>query len=428
MLLGLLSIVLISLGVMSWRGVSELDRLIDRDLESLVIAYETDGLSGLEAEMDRMRDYRFALLPDFDGHIVTDSEDDLPLDETRSDRGFVSISPDGETLRARAIRFDPETAVITGRSLSPLKRDMAVLSLVLVLCASLSLALGWLSMRSRKRQIERRVADLSGAMYAVRQTGEVEPLPRSGRQDELDRIADAAEDMARDLSRRATHHREFSEQLAHELRTPLARLAAELPDASEDRDELEETERIRRQITSVSKALGDMLDLAAIRNEIGRPVMRETGQAEPILQETLELFQDVAEDRGISFDLDLVADPGFGVQPGLFRRLSVNLIDNAISNSPEKSPVSVTHNPAKGLVLRVANSGDGFPDDLLEKGPSRFGRYSRLVSGQMSTGLGLAFADAIAEAHGWTLQLQNVDGLAVVEIRVASRMADQRPT
>ena len=46
----------------------------------------------------------------------------------------------------------------------------------------------------------------------------------------------------------------------------------------------------------------------------------------------------------------------------------------------------------------------------------------------MSTGLGLAFAEAIAEAHGWILELQNVDGLAVVEIRVASRMADQRPT
>jgi signal transduction histidine kinase len=423
-MVGVLCIVGISLSVMAWRGMTELDRLIDRDLETLVIAYEEGERTRLETQINELQNSRFALLPDFHGRILDADDMTISLNARQSERGFVTFDPAGPRLRARATQLNPDTIIVAGRSLSKLQQTLVGLALILLICAGLSLFLGAAAMNNRKRQIERRVTALADAMDQIRRHGDVTALPQSGQGDELDRISKAAETMARNLSRRAANHREFSEQLAHELRTPLARLSAQLSDQSTDQPD----DAIRRQIAQVSQALGDMLELASIQNDAGQPLQRQAGQTAIILQETIELFEDVIDESEINLQLTLKAQPDFAVQPELFRRLAVNLLDNALSHCDPGGTVNISHDPESGLVLQLANSGTGFPDTLIDNGPSRFGRFIRPGMDRKSTGLGLAFADAIALAHGWDMRLDNQDGYAVISITETASVPDHPPT
>ncbi len=217
---------------------------------------------------------------------------------------------------------------------------------------------------------------------------------------------------------RADAHRAFSEQLAHELRTPLSRLSSSLPDdGSDDGDEA--TGTVRARILEVSQALGDMLELASIRNDainmesgMGSRTLQPGSPAE-IVREVAEMFEDVADEAGVTLSVHAQEKTRLPLDAGQFRRLCVNLIDNALQHAPSGHPVEIAVQPTEKTILRVSNPGQ-FPAKLTEAGPQRFETF-----GQDGTGLGLAFADAIAGYHGWSLHLSNQDGHAVASVEAA---------
>ncbi|MGB6317402.1 MAG: HAMP domain-containing sensor histidine kinase, partial [Litorimonas sp.] len=269
----------------------------------------------------------------------------------------------------------------------------------------------WTLVERSRRHLARRVDGLARAMRQTARSGDVADLPASGTQDELDYVAQTAREMAGGLMQRADAHRAFSEQLAHELRTPLARLSSSLPDEGAD----EATDAVRRRILDVSRALGDMLDLAAIRNDAIQtrsgfaPSDLPRADLAQLVGEVAEIFEDVAEEAGVSLEVEAV-DGERPLDPALFRRMAVNLIDNALHHAEPGRRVRIAANLSDGTVLRVSNAGQ-FPDALLDGGPERFETF-----GGEGTGLGLAFADAIADYHGWTLRLRNENGRAVAVV------------
>ncbi|MGB6319861.1 MAG: hypothetical protein WBG08_14605, partial [Litorimonas sp.] len=117
--LGLLLIVAISLFGLGLRGVSELDRMVDRDLEALVLAYEDGGETQARALMEELQANRFALLPDFAGQVGSLQEmDALGLDARVSARGAAELTGAAGSLpvRARAVRVAEDRAIVAGRS------------------------------------------------------------------------------------------------------------------------------------------------------------------------------------------------------------------------------------------------------------------------------------------------------------------------
>jgi signal transduction histidine kinase len=201
--------------------------------------------------------------------------------------------------------------------------------------------------------------------------------------------------------------------VAHDLRTPLMhlRVAAESGLAREDdpaawrealSDCLEETER-----------LGSMLDslMDISEAEAGALVLRrETVLVDSLFEEALELFGDLAEEKGVA--LRAADAPALAVDGdrNRLRQVVANLVDNAVKYTPSGGEIRLeARREDAEAVLTVADTGIGIPPGDLPRIWDRLFRGDRSRS-ERGLGLGLSLVRAIVEAHGGRAEVQSEPG------------------
>lgn len=244
--------------------------------------------------------------------------------------------------------------------------------------------------------------DLS-ARANVRARGEVGELGR------------AFDEMAGRLEALVRGERELLANVSHELRTPLARMRVALELAAEG-----DRERARRHLAEIG---ADVAELDALVEDVlaaARLDARGAG-AWPIARDPLDLAA-VAGDAARRFreahpgrTLDVEIDPGaFDVtgDAALLRRLLAILLDNAVKYSDPPAPVGLAvRGSAGGAALEVTDRGIGVdPADLPRLFTPFFRTERSRARGTSGTGLGLALARRIAEAHGGTIRAEGAAG------------------
>ena len=245
-------------------------------------------------------------------------------------------------------------------------------------------------------------------------------IPARGTDDEFDRLAGNLNEMLDRIAQLVASVREVSDNIAHDLRSPLARLRSRLElTLADEGDEDAYRRAIARTIEEADALLKTFNSLLRIaRLEAGV----ETGQFETfdldgLIGDVADLYAPLAEERGVALD----AEPGGagrirGDRDLLFQALA-NLLDNAIKFSPVGGTVAIAaRGRGQGVEIAVADGGPGIPDALKERVTERFFRIeaSRNAPG---AGLGLSLVAAVAERHGGSLELgDNEPGLRVALI------------
>jgi two-component system heavy metal sensor histidine kinase CusS len=220
---------------------------------------------------------------------------------------------------------------------------------------------------------------------------------------------------------------EFSSDLAHELRTPIANMMTQTQVAlsrARPADEYREVlYSISEEFDRLARMISDMLFLAKADN--GQIVPRSA--AVDLANEVRELFEfydALAEDRGVG--MALIGEGTVGGERLMIRRAISNLLSNAINHTPRGGRINVRIEEADGGKVRLAveNTGDGIAAEHL---PRLFDRFYRIdPSRHRSTegaGLGLAITKSIARAHRGTVNAYSADGLTRIEILFPARTA-----
>ena len=201
--------------------------------------------------------------------------------------------------------------------------------------------------------------------------------------------------------------RQFTGNAAHELRTPLALMQAQLElFSAEHPDVLPETAEFLTLLREQTERLTQMTKTLLEMSNLQQVARNEHIQLAPMIEEIFTDLAPAAEKRGITTEVE-----GDGVMTGsdaLIYRLLLNLTDNAIKyNRPGGTVrVSVTQEPEK-LIIRVSDTGCGIPEEYRRSIFQPFFRVDKSRSREYGgAGLGLSLVWEIADLHGGAVRVE----------------------
>ena len=297
-----------------------------------------------------------------------------------------------------------------GRDLSEQRSIRELVLRALQAAAGVSLVLVVFGAWFFRHQIERRIGGIRRTASEI-EAGNLERRISISGDDEFARLGVDINRMLDRIEQLMDGVRHVSNAIAHDLRTPLARVRAGLDDA------------LRRNATAAAladaarMAIDGIDDLIGLLNKLLQIAEAESGMrtesfesvdVNAVVHDMVELYDAAAEDAGVHLTV-ATRDPVWASgDHDLLASAVASLIDNAIKYAGRGASVELgARAESRGVAIVVRDDGPGVPPVELPKLTQRFYRLDR-ARNQPGNGLGLAIVSAIATLHGGALQLSNV--------------------
>ena len=327
------------------------------------------------------------------------------------DRGVRTIE-DRVAARLLAVPLANGSYLVVGIDIDDQREVVSQLTVLVAVGGPIVLlalsALGWVLAGAALRPVEKLRSE--AAAISLSEPDRRLPVPDTG--DELQRLTETLNGMLDRVHDALDRERRLVDEASHELRTPLGVLKTEVDLALKgprSREELEgalrsiaqETERLRR-LTQ------DLLVLA--RSDHGRlPVHRADVDVSSVIERVAAEFDDRATAEGVRLHMS-GSDIRARVDADRLRQAVENLVDNGLRHAGRGGSVEVRTDRAGGrLRIEVVDSGPGFAADVLDRAFEPFARADGGRQGD-GAGLGLTIVRAVAEAHGGSATVRNLEG------------------
>ena len=243
-------------------------------------------------------------------------------------------------------------------------------------------------------------------------------LPVSKNRDELDNLALLLNQMLDKIGALIENIQQVSNDIAHDLRTPVSHLKFRLEDALTRNLPAEQyKERITfaiEEVDSILDTFSAMLRISQIESGSRRSGFKTVNLSD-IVVSVIDALQPVAEEQGKMIRADIEEDINMTGDKELLTQLAFNLLDNAILHTPKNTQIAVSLRSSDTRTeLTVADNGPGIAEQYRPKVFQRFYRLERSRT-TPGNGLGLSIVAAIADLHDGTITLSdNNPGLKIV--------------
>jgi signal transduction histidine kinase len=239
-------------------------------------------------------------------------------------------------------------------------------------------------------------------------------VPVKARGDEIDQLAVTFNRMLDRIQRLISGIKEMSDNIAHDLRSPITRIRGTAEITLTTGRSLKEYENMAAGTVEECDRLLDMINtmLVISKTEAGVGDLKvEPMDVAEVVQEACALFQPIVEDRGLKLSCTVPDKCGVYGDIRMIQRMVSNLLDNAIKYTPTGGHVNVS---AQGddegqVVVAVQDTGIGISEEDLAHIFERFYRCDPSRS-QAGIGLGLSLARAVAAAHGGGIDVTSALG------------------
>ncbi len=243
---------------------------------------------------------------------------------------------------------------------------------------------------------------------------------------ELQPLAIAFDDMLERLDDSFTRLSQFSADLAHELRTPIANMLGEAQVAlTRERTAAEYRETIESTIGEcerLSRIVDNLLFVARV-DAAREPIARKRFDARGAVEKIAAFYQAIADERHVS--ISCTGDGYIYADPNLFERALGNLLDNALRFTPKNGSIQIALSEHDGdFEVAVNDNGCGIAPEHL---PRVFDRFYRAEPsrGSDGAGLGLALVKSIVDLHGGSASIQSEMGRGTT-VRLTFPVVSQR--
>ena len=304
--------------------------------------------------------------------------------------------------------------LLVGRDISDAATFRSQVRSALLWGGLIVLCVGLLGGTVMSRNMLRRVEQVNRTSERVITGNLSDRVPVQGTGDEFDQLAANLNRMLEQIERLMTAMREVTDDVAHDLKTPLSRLRARLERAlAEPAADPSQNEAIRAAIDEADRLLATfnaLLSIAELESGTLRDQTERLDLSE-ITRSAAELYEPVAEERG--FALTIATEPGVQIRGDrhLLSQAIANLIDNALKYAGGGEIAVRAFRRDGRAVLEVADHGPGIPQADREAVFDRFFRLERSRT-TPGNGLGLSLVRAIVRRHDGTVVLEdNAPGL-----------------
>lgn len=410
---------------------NELDEDLEGDFKEYRALLDQEGIKAVQLEMEREilsegPDAIFFQIQDRDGQVIYTTNlsgwnnPDIDADrisQLSEESGTVlsTIESPDEDHDARVLYglLDDDLILYFGESMEEINDHLELLSTIFLVTFTVVIVFasiaGWVLARHALRGVEevtRAAVDVSNGTLDRR-------VDAGNKGAEIEQLAATFNAMLDRIHTLISGMREMTDNVAHDMRSPLARIRANAEMALSGEQSVDDYRQSTAETIEECDRLLHMINttLDVAETEAGAAHMDKTNvDISRIAQDACELFTPLAEDKGISIASDI--EPGCIVTGNLqlLQRMLANILDNALKYSDRNSCINVVVNTLDNAVmLRIRDEGVGISPQNLKKIFERFfrGDESRSKSG---CGLGLSLVRAVIIAHGGDIDVSSSPG------------------
>jgi signal transduction histidine kinase len=404
-------------------------QLLDAEVTALAEQHRLHGLVGLHRAIQRRTGAKphatgIYLLTDPLGRPLAGNIETWPA-AARDENGFLHLSiairtgedeVDLRTALARTFVVDGGYRLLVGRDIEDRLRIQQLIERTMLWGIGLTLLLGLAGGLAMSRPLLRRIDAINRTTRAIIEGDLGRRIEERGSSDELDVLTRNLNAMLARIEELVGAMRQVSDNVAHDLRTPLTRLhnrievalMGELGEAR-SRELLEATLKDADQLLGTFNAL---LDIAKAESGVAREAFEEVDLGE-LARDMAELYQPLAEDKGVRFRQEGAGSVRLRAHRHLAAQAIANLLDNAVKYTPRGGLIALALDEGPPVTVTVADTGPGIPPDQREAVLERFVRLDAHRS-TPGNGLGLSLVHAVARLHDAGLELaDNRPGLRV---------------
>jgi signal transduction histidine kinase len=419
------------LGVVQWEASRYLSGVVDQMLAARIHYLESTDPHRLPETVEAAsaidaQGFMWVGLFDANGRRIAGNIARVP-DELSEDGVVTSVqtavvSPTRRSpMRARGITRELPSGerLVVAKDSTTIDGVGAIIRRGLLWGLSLTLIPGVLGGVLIARGPARRIRAIQQAMEPIRQGDLSVRLPVTRGGDEVDLLAATVNTTLGEIERLLGEVKGVTDNIAHDLRTPLTRMRTRLYRLQQQFAETPEGDQLDACVAEIDTVLGRFRALLRVSEleDRQRSACFEELDIGEVLHNVHEFYAPLAEDRGQAFQLQVGTLPHLRGDPQLMFEAFANLVGNAIKFTPDGGTVRLVAltDPSGDARVEIADTGPGIPEKEREAVFRRFYRADETRS-KPGSGLGLAIVSAIVRLHGYSLAVGGDEKGAVFSV------------
>jgi len=405
----------------SYEQFSRVQDSIEHELDQLERHYQVAGAEGMQAYMasenERASISRFFyILVDADGRKIAGDLETWPS-YREFGRGWLAferevLAWDGEAehreFMARTRMMDDGRQLLVARHYSDLISNAKLMLRMLARGMLITIILGVIGGAWTSLATLREIEAINRAVRTIMEGDLSERIPITGRGGDMEVLVLNFNSLLDRIQALMAGVRQVSDNIAHDLRTPLTRLRNHLSSLEQHckPENREEVQAMLAEADGLLSTFNGLLRIAQVESGHRRAGFASVDLV-AIVRDVVELYEPLAQDKQQNLQLSVLTDrlDIVGDRDLLFQAIA-NVLDNAIKYTPDAGHVRIVlRRDGQSGVIEVTDDGPGIPEEKYDKVFERFYRVEASRGQQPGNGLGLSLVSAVLKLHEGKIRL-----------------------
>lgn len=331
------------------------------------------------------------------------------------------------SARARTLEVDDRFNLLVGQDMKDLASLKALVGRALVGGLLLTLVLGIIGGIMMRQTLRSRLGAINQTSRKIMMGDLRMRITTRGTGDEFDELATNLNSMLDQIEHGMDGVRRVSDNIAHDLKTPLARLKNRVEElkikVAGNPEEEAAVDQIIHEADGLLATFNALLRIARIEYSEQRKGFKPV-DVNSILYDLQELYEPLIEERGQTLLVEISKPMVLAADRDMLFQAFANLLDNAIKYTPEQGNITIkAFKESKKWHIEISDNGPGIPEAEYEKVTQRFYRLDQSRS-TPGSGLGLALVYAVLKLH--QLELSFSDNKPGLSVRVTIDQSSQK--